>query len=97
MFSAALPATSVAPSSAVSPDDINNRTRIYGRAVDAGPLPASPSVSGRHELPPNYFQVSENGMWAGNYARSFLLDVQATEPLPSQLSPETQSRRPNMI
>lgn len=97
MFSAALPATSVAPSSAVSPDDINNRTRIYGRAVDAGPLPASPSVSGRHELPPNYFQVSENSMWVRNYARLFLLDVQATEPLPSQLSPETQSRRPNMI
>ena len=58
MFSAALPPSSVAPSSAVSPDDLNTRTRILGRAVDAGPIPLSPpTVGGSHELPPNYFQV----------------------------------------
>ena len=98
MYSAALPPTSIAPSSAVSPDEFQNRTRIQGRAVDMGPIPVSPSISGRHELPPNYFQVCTPENFESRIypllSHSF---TQATEPLPSQLTPEAQSRRANMI
>jgi hypothetical protein len=58
-FNTALPPTSVAPSSAVTPDDLTSRMRIKGRAVDAGPIPVSPSNTRTGLLPPDYHQATE--------------------------------------